>query len=310
MTRPLQDLHLSSLEIFCEAVRQGGFSAAAGSLGLTPAAVSRVVKRLEERLGVPLFIRSTRHISLTREGQSYYDCCKAVLETLQEKERSLREQNQAPAGLLRVSAPETFSHHILLPKLRSFCLAYDGLNIDLQISNSNVDFTKEGFDLCIRLIRGQTILNDTLIERPLGTVSTGFYASKTYLDQFGEPQNLEDLRHHACIFFIPPGETRALPWHGLDLEHARVFMGQSQVRVFDSFVACREYALHHGGIAQLFNFCVAEQVQSGQLIPILKQVPSQEGWRFSILYASGKRRSAKIKAFADFVQRESRIALF
>ena len=209
MSRRLESLQLGSIELFCKAAELGGFTAAAESLGVTPAAVSRSVGRLEARLGVRLFARTTRQIRLTEEGRGYFEQCRQALARIAEAERVLAGQQAVPTGLLRLSVPTTYGHYRLLPLLPGFLARYPQVRVDLQIVNRNVDLIEEDYDLAIR--RGPP-QDSRLVARKLEDASLGLFAAPAYLRQRGWPRDLTDLPHHDCIQFVLPSTGRPAPW--------------------------------------------------------------------------------------------------
>ena len=144
MQRRFDDILLGSIELFCLAAELGGFTAAAVAAGVTPAAVSRSVARLEQRLGVRLFVRTTRQIRLTDGGKAYFEQCREALNQLAEAERQVTGGQSMPAGPLRISAPTPYAHHRLLPLLGEFRARYPQVTVDIHVSNRNIDFADEG----------------------------------------------------------------------------------------------------------------------------------------------------------------------
>ncbi|MFN6996667.1 MAG: LysR family transcriptional regulator, partial [Aquincola tertiaricarbonis] len=135
MARSFDPVQLGSIELFCKAAELGSFTAAAEALGVTPAAVSRSIARLEQRLGVRLFVRTTRSIRLTEDGALYRAECQQALEQIAEAERAITGRQTTPTGLLRISVPTTYAHHRLLPLLPAFAQAYPGVALELNIGS-------------------------------------------------------------------------------------------------------------------------------------------------------------------------------
>lgn len=147
MKRQFDDILLGSIELFCLAAECGSFTLAAQEAGITPAAVSRSVSRLEERLGVRLFTRTTRNINLTEAGKNYFQQCYQALLQLREAERDVMGKQNDPSGTLRISLPTTYGHYRILPLLPQFRAQYPKVKVDIHLSNRNVDFVSEGW-LC------------------------------------------------------------------------------------------------------------------------------------------------------------------
>ncbi|RYZ87536.1 MAG: LysR family transcriptional regulator, partial [Moraxellaceae bacterium] len=208
MTRLFNEVMLSSIELFCLCAEQGSFTAAAVIAGITPAAVSRNIARLEQRLGVTVFTRSTRRINLTDAGQVYFQRCKEVLGQLADAERELTGNQLSPTGVVRISVPTPFGHFRVVPLLPLFTARYPGVRLEVQLSNQNVDLTGP-FDLAIR---GRNLADSNLIVRHLEHAQLVTVASPQYLAQAGRPETLEQLRLHNCIQFQLPSTGQPIPW--------------------------------------------------------------------------------------------------
>jgi DNA-binding transcriptional LysR family regulator len=300
MTRSFEPMQLGSIELFCRAAELGGFTAAAVAAGVTPAAVSRSVGRLEARLGVRLFVRSTRQIKLTDDGRLYFEQCQQALAQIAEASRAVAGQQNVAAGLLRISAPSTYAHHRLFALLPKFMAQHPLVQVEISVSNRNIDFVDEGFDLAIRLGTPQ---DSRLVARKLEDASLGVFASADYLKQHGTPKTLADLKQHHCIQFVMPRTGRPLPWlfreNGADLERS---LGGS-LRVLDDVLGCVNHARAGGGLVQIYHFIAQHAVQRGELVEVLKR----HGGRtrpFSILYPHNRQLSARVRAFVDFLTTE------
>src|SRR5262245_52611998 len=164
MTRRFDDLMLGSLELFCLAAEHGSFTLAAQAAGLNPAAVSRTIARLEDRLGVRLFVRTTRRIHLTEGGRTYFEHCRQALSLMRDAESRVTGEQQAPSGLLRISVASPYGHYRVLPLLARFRSRYTQVEFEVHMGNRNIDFTAEDFDLAIR---GRKPPDATLIARKL-----------------------------------------------------------------------------------------------------------------------------------------------
>ncbi|MCM5678107.1 LysR family transcriptional regulator [Schlegelella sp. S2-27] len=297
MTRSFDPIQLGSIEIFCKAAELGGFTPAAEALGLTPPAVSRSVQRLEARLGVRLFARTTRRVRLTDDGRLYYEQCRQALAQIEEAQRALSGQRGEVRGTLRVSVPSTYGHHRLLPRLPLFLQRHPEVSVDVQIANRNVDFIEEGYDVAIR--RGEP--QDTrLVARLLEHATLGVFASPDYLRRHGTPGTLDDLDRHLCIQFVLPSTGRALPWYfrdgGQDVER-RV---ASRLCCLEDVVGCLNLARSGGGLAQGYHFVAATDLARGALLEVL-QGHGGRSWPFYALYPQHRHLSARVRAFVDFL---------
>ena len=299
MARSFDPVQLGSIELFCKAAELGSFTAAAEALGVTPAAVSRSIARLEQRLGVRLFVRSTRSIRLTGDGELYRTECQQALEQIAEAERAITGHQRTPSGLLRISVPTTYAHHRLLPLLPAFNAAYPGVALELNISNRNVDLVDDGYDLVIRLGEPQ---DSRLIARKLEDATLGLFASPAYLLARGTPQRLQDLAAHDCIQFILPSTGRPLPWLLRDGDEGGVVEHhfKSNRQVHEDVLGVVTWARAGGGISQIYHFIAEEALRRGELVEVLPQL-SGATRPFSILYPQNRHLSARVRAFVEFL---------
>jgi DNA-binding transcriptional LysR family regulator len=293
---------LSAIAIFCKAAQLSNFTEAAKAIALTPAAVSRSISRLEDRLGVKLFRRTTRRVSLTDDGRAYFEQCRVALTQIEDAERSISGQQSTPRGVLRISAPTTYAHYRLLPRIGEFRKRYPQIQLDINVSNRNIDFVEEGYDVAIRL--GQPP-DSRLVARKLEDASLVFCASVKYLRKFGTPKSLSDLRgssQHTLLPFVMPSTGKVLPWlareDGVDID----FLPRSVIAVSDDPLACVSLARAAAGIAQTFAWVTAAHRDhaSDELVEILKH----SGGRtrpFYLLYPQNKHLSAKVRALTDFL---------
>jgi DNA-binding transcriptional LysR family regulator len=297
MNRQFDDLMLGSLELFCTAAELGGFTAAATAAGVTPAAVSRTVARLEERLGVRLFVRTTRQIRLSEAGQAYYEQCRQVLNQLVEAEREVSGRQVSPSGLLRISVPTTYGHHRLLPRLPAFRERYPDIRVDVHVSNRNIDFAAEGYDLAVRV---RAPADSTLIARHLEDAELVLVASPDYLRRCGEPQSLDELARHDCIQFELPSSGRPIAWlfreDGQDVE--RLTSGSTSCA--DDVLAGVTLARHGAGIFQAYRFTVEEELRQGRLVELLKPFGGRSR-PFNLLYPHQRFVPLRVRCFVDFL---------
>ncbi|MBT2325879.1 LysR family transcriptional regulator [Variovorax paradoxus] len=297
MNRHFDDLMLGSLELFCLAAEHGGFTAAATIAGVTPAAVSRTVARLEERLGVRLFLRTTRQIRLSEAGRAYYEQCRQALNQLVDAGREVSGQQVAPSGLLRISAPTTYGHHRLLPLLPQFRARYPDIRVEVHVSNRNIDFAAEGYDLAVRV---RAPGDSTLVARHLEDFELVLVAAPDYLRRHGEPQALEDLRAHECIQFELPSSGRGIPWlFRKELQDIEMSTSGGYL-CSDDVVAGVTLARHGAGIFQAYRFVVEDDLRQGQLIELLKPFGGRSR-PFNLLYPQLRFVPLRVRTFVDFL---------
>lgn len=297
MSRQLEDLMLGSLELFCLAAELGGFAAAAQRAGVTPAAVSRSVARLERRLGVRLFARTTRRIRLTDQGRAYHVHCRQALNQLIEAEREATGQQLQPSGTVRLSVPTPLGHRWILPLLPTFRARYPEVQLDIHIGNRNVDFVAEGFDLAVR---GRTPPDSGLVARRLLDSPLVVVAAPEYLARAGTPTRLEDLIHHDCIQFELPSSGQRVPWlfrrDGEDVEIAT----EGGLCCSDDVLGTITLACHGGGLLQVPLFMVEDELADGRLAEMLTSFAGRTR-AFSLVYPAGRHMPLRVRVLVDFL---------
>jgi DNA-binding transcriptional LysR family regulator len=270
---------------------------------VTPAAVSRSISRLEARLGVRLFARTTRSIRLTEGGRSYYEHCRQALTQLIEAEREVMGKQQEPAGTLRISLPTTYGHHRVLPLLPEFRARYPQVKVDIHLGNRNIDFVSEGYDMAIR-VRAQP--DSTLIARHLEDAPLVLVASPDYLARTGEPLSLEALAQHDCIQFELPSSGRRISW---------LFMEQGREReiISDGGYCCSEDVLggvtlakHGAGLFQTYRFIVERELADGSLVEVLQDFRGRSR-PFTLLYPQNRYVPLRVRAFIDYLMEYQRV---
>ncbi|MFZ5937228.1 LysR family transcriptional regulator [Pseudomonas putida] len=297
MTRYFDDLQLGSLELFCLAADTGSFTAAAAEAGVTPAAVSRSVARLEERLGVRLFVRTTRQMRLSDAGQAYYQQCRQALGQLVEAERQATGGQAVPSGRLRISAPTPYAHHRLLPLLPAFRQRYPQVQVDLHVSNRNVDFAEEPFDLAIR---GREPADSRLVARRLEDAELVVVATPGYLARMGTPQVPQDLAGHECIQFELASNGRRSPWR-FRIEGREVEMDtDGGFTCLGDFLATATLVRHGGGLMQAYRFTVQDALASGELVEVLGAYGGTSR-PFMLIYPQARHMPLRVRAFIDFL---------
>jgi DNA-binding transcriptional LysR family regulator len=297
MKRHFEDLQLGSIELFCLAAEASSFTAAAQVAGVTPAAVSRSISRLEERLGSRLFVRTTRSIRLTDGGRTFFEQCRQALTQLVEAQQEMMGAQSVPSGLLRISIPTTYGHHRILPLLPKFRALYPQVTVDIHISNRNIDFVAEGYDLAIR-VRAQP--DSTLIARLLEDARLVVVATPAYLQRAGMPQTLEDLPAHECIQYELPSNGRRISWLFQVDGKEREFAGEAGYSCSDDVLGGVTLAKHGAGLFQTYKFIVEEELANGSLVEVLQPYGGRSR-PFTLLYPHGRYVPHRVRAFVDFL---------
>lgn len=300
MKRNFDDLLLGSIELFCLAAELSSFTAAAAAASVTPAAVSRSVSRLEERLGVRLFVRTTRQIRLTDGGRLYFEQCRQALSQLVDAERLVTGGQAAPAGLLRISMPTPYAHYRVLPMLPQFRQLYPDVQVDVHLSNRNIDFADEGYDLAIR---GRAPDDSNLIARKLEDAALVLVAAPSYLKRAGKPKTLEDLQKHDCIQFELPSTGRKIPWSfQVDNKAVDIFTSGGYC-CSEDVLGVATLARSGAGLVQTYRYIVEKDLKQGDLVELMPQFGGTSR-PFILLYPHARHLSLRVRTFVDFLVKE------
>lgn len=294
--------NLGNITAFVTTARAGSFTAAADQLGLTKSAVGKAVSRLEERLGLKLFHRTTRSLSLTPDGERYLTSCQSALDILESAEAELTSHIARPAGRLRLDLPAAFGRQRILPILLDINRRYPELALTISFSERFVDLVEEGIDLVIRI--GELEDSSTLIARPLTTQKLVVCASPGYLAQHGYPQTPEDLAEHLTVVGLR--RNQAVSWllktaDGDDIRHTPPATHQ-----LGDGDAMLNAVLNDAGISQLPRWLVGKYLQSGALVELLEDYSGGE-MPINAVWARGRQLLPKIRFVVDeLVERGSR----
>ena len=292
--------YLGDVEVFIAVVEHGSFTAAAVALSTTPSVLSRAVSRLETRLGRQLLQRTTRRVGLTEAGRVYLEQARSAFSLLDEAERNGQGQEGDLTGRVRMSVPTTYGHYRLPPLLARFSQHYPRVQVDLNITNRNVDLIAEGFDLAIRL--GQ-MPDSGLVARKLEDAALLLVASPAYLHRMGTPQTLDDLHRHMCLPFILPRTGRIAPWVFREDERDVDWLPASTIETSDDVLGVVSLAEHGMGICQSYEFIVQDRIQRGQLVEVLPHLRGRSR-PFSVIFAPHRRQSAATRAMIDLLTKQ------
>lgn len=258
------------VQLFVEVVEAGGFAKAGQRLSLTRSAVGKAIARLEDRLGVQLFQRTTRSQCLTEDGQQYYERCLRAIEELRVGEVMLENGQREVAGKLRVTLPVLFGRHCVAPILRSYARQHPKLELELHLSDRSVDLIAEGFDLAVR--NGVVANGSSLRSRRLLSQRKVLCVSQDYLAAHGEPRTLEDLADHALLPYWRNGH--GLVWRLPNAQGQLVDVAVSSRMRLNDLEVIAAAATEGMGLAWLPYWLVRERMQRGELVEIWGDRPS------------------------------------
>lgn len=294
MARP--DINRSGeLEVFVRVIETGGFSAAARSLDMTPSAVSKLVARLEQRLGTRLLQRSTRQLQLTPEGCAFYERGLRVLADLEEAERCASAHAE-PRGRLRVNANVPFGQHFLLPLLPMFLQQHPQVGVDLTLTDEVIDLLEQRTDVAVR---AGPLKSSSLVARRLGATRMMIVASPGYAQRHDLPGNVDDLQTHNRLDI---GHARAMQGWPL-LQGGQVLRvptsGNARASNGD---ALRQLVLGGLGLARLAAFQVRDDIAAGRLLPVLEEAnPGDLEEVHAVFLGQGGYLPLRVRAFLDFL---------
>jgi DNA-binding transcriptional LysR family regulator len=285
------------LDAFVAAVDEASFSGAARRLGLTPAAVSKSVARLEEGLGVRLFQRSTRSLSMTAEGERLYRQVRLPWSEIGDALTGLRQDGGKPAGTLKVSLAPAVGRLYVVPLLEGFLKRYPDVVPDLHFENRQVDLIAEGFDVAIG---GGIELTESLIARELAPVQIVVAAAPAYLARHTAPAQPAELSRHRCLLRRSIGSGRVVPWNLRNGAGQEVVAEVHPAAFFDDPDAMARAAACGMGIAMLPLPHAAALLESGELVRVLPEWHGQTR-PMCIYYSSRKLVPAKVRVFVDYI---------
>jgi DNA-binding transcriptional LysR family regulator len=263
--------NLDGVAVFVEAAEAGSFVRAAQSLALSRSAVGKAIARMEERLGVRLFQRTTRSQSLTEEGKIYYERCQRALAELRAGAMMLESGRKEVTGKIRISMPALFGRYCVAPVLLDLARRHPALELDMRFSDQLVDIISEGYDLAVRNhVLG---MGSALQSRRIANQRKVICASPDYLALHGSPTSLADLVGHEALVYWHRGQI--YPWTFLDAQD-KVLTPQLTWRLqFDSYEVMADAAIKGMGIACLPAWLVHERMRGGQLVPLLQDVQTE-----------------------------------
>lgn len=286
---------IDDIQVFCQVVDTGSFTAAGEALGRSKGAVSKAVSRLEADLGVRLLHRTTRRQTLTDAGERFQARAAPVLEELAGAMREAREQADRPSGHLRVSAPAFFGSEILSRLVGGFRERYPDITLELRCSNRFVDLVAERFDAAIRIAAPE---DSSLVMRKLADIPMVFCASPDYLDRHGRPDAPADLSQHHCLIYT--GSARPREWLALDAEGQTHRIAVNGPIHTNDDATLRQAAIDGIGICRMPKLFLGDALDDGRLVQIWPdgRAPAVT---LAVVYPSRRELPAKVRAWIDFL---------
>lgn len=287
---------VTSLEVFAKVAGSGSLSAAARAMGLSQTMVTKHVAALEARLGVKLFHRSTRRLSLTEGGRHYLESIERILAELEAADSAVSADRFEPRGTLRLNAPVSFGTRQVAPLLDEFTRRHPHLTVDLGLNDRLVDLAEEGWDLTVRI---GTLEDSTLLARRIVGCSTLLAAAPAYLKAHGTPKTVADLALHNCLGYTLSRTTRPDRWaFGSQGDTVITISGTMRSNNGD---ALRAAAIAGQGIIYQPTFILDDDLRAGTLVPVELDQPTVQFGGIYAVYLPERNPPAKVRAFIDFM---------
>ncbi|CAN7772947.1 LysR family transcriptional regulator [Variovorax sp. LjRoot290] len=292
---------LEGLIAFIAVAEERGFSAAGVRLGVTPSAVSQSIRALEKRLGITLFNRTTRSVSLTEIGESYLERVRPAVVELTTASEELGREAEHPSGLLRLNVPRAGYTIGLQPVLRRFLDRFPDVRLEVRIENQLVDIVGQGFDAGVRF--GDLVEKDMIAMKIGPPIEANVIAAPDYLRQHGVPEHPRDLLAHNCIGFRHVSSGQVERWH-LARGGETFNMAISGRLTINDSSALVQAALDGLGIAYMINGYIDGLIEQGRLVRLLTDwSPPLPG--LTLYYPDRRRVPAKLRALIDFLRTEA-----
>ncbi|HBD90589.1 MAG: LysR family transcriptional regulator [Rhodobacteraceae bacterium GWE1_64_9] len=296
------DNRIGEMAVFVRVVELGSFTAAARALFMTPSSVSKLIRRLEGRLTLRLFDRSTRLLVLTEDGQRYYESATRLIAELDEVEAALSRDARRASGTVRVNASVPFGTLCLEPLLPAFWQAFPGLAVDLSLTDDVVDIYLDRTDVAFRV---GPLADSSLMARRIGTARRLIVAAPSYLAQHGTPLVIEDLERHNCLGF---NFRRARPVWQL---HDGGRLVDRQIRgtlLANNGETVRRLCVAGAGLARLGDFHVADDIAAGRLVQVLSETEG-DSEDVNAVFLGGLHVPHRLRLFLDFMVPRLQVAL-
>ena len=289
------------MEVFVAVIETGGFSAAARQVRLSPSAVSKLIARLEARLGTRLFNRSTRQFQLTPEGCTFYEAAKRILADLSEAEQRAGV-GEKPAGRVRISTSASYFNHVLAPIVPQFMALYPAVTLDISLTDTLVDLLAERTDIAIRT---GPLKTSSLIARKLGETSRTIVAAASYLEKHGEPRHVPDLNSHNLLGF---SYVRSQSGWTLRADNETVVVPVTGGIQISDGEGVRRLAVTGTGLAMLAEFTVRDDIAAGRLVPVLSHCNTGDTEVFYAVYVGeGGPLPSRVRVVLDFLSEHGRV---
>ena len=288
---------LQQLLAFAQTVRRGSFAGAARDLGSSPSTLAKSVARLEAGLGVKLFHRTTRQVSLTADGERLFHRCERVLAELEDLQADAAGTRAAPSGTLRVSLPIVYGRRFVMPLLATLRRQHPALTLEVRLHDGFADLVRDGIDLAVRM---GALSDSSLVARRIDWQHLVLVASPDYLEANGTPRRLEDLKTHQAVAFRMPSTGRSRPWQLRQRRRTVEMLPAPAVQVSDTEALATAARLGLG-LAQLPDYVVQDDLARGELVPVLPELQPAP-MPISAVFPSGRLVPPRVRVLLDALE--------
>ena len=285
----------AEMTVFARAVERGSFAAVADDLGLSPSAVSKLITRLELRLGVRLLIRTTRRLALTAEGELFLDRSRKILDAIEAAEAEIAFARRGAQGHLRVHAFPTFAVDHLSVALPTFFARYPRVTFEFSVTNREINLIDDNVDIALQVGR---LGRSSFVARKIADLTQIVCASPAYLARYGRPAHPSDLAQHGCLTLSHMADSRIWQFATRG-EAVRVDVGGQAAA--DSAHMLLNLAIAGAGIIRFGDIIVSQAIRDGLLVPLLEDWQEPGSFPMWVVHQAGRQRVPRIKAFIDFL---------
>ena len=285
------------MRVFVRVAETGSFTKTADELGLPRATVSIAVQQLESTLGARLLHRTTRRVQLTQDGTALLERCRTLLADMEEVEGLFRRNPHQVAGKLKVDVPSRLGRMVISPALPDFFARYPNIELELGVTDRNIDLVREGVDCAIR---AGNLADSSLVSRKLAEMAVANCASKAYIAEHGMPLRIADLEHHWAVNYASPTTGRVLPWEYVENGVEKTLAMRSKVTVNNAEIYLAS-CLSGMGLIQVPGCDLIEYYQSGELVDVLPHLRPSPMPVYA-LYPHRRHLSRRVQAFIEWLQ--------
>ncbi|AXI04536.1 LysR family transcriptional regulator [Aquirhabdus parva] len=290
---------LQAMQVFVRVCESGSFTHASDVLGISRAAASNAIQQLEGQLQTRLLNRTTRHVQLTADGQTYFERCIRLLADFAETQVLFQQSDQKPRGKLRVDVPSRIARCVIVPALPDFFERYPDIELQLDVTDRQIDLFREGVD-CV--VRGGQSQDHNLISVNLGMLAQSNCASPSYIDHYGLPLAIEDLEKHWMVSYASPLTGQVYDWEYQRNGILKTINMKSRLTVnnVEAYIASAIAGL---GLIQIPSYDVAAEIKQGMLMPVLLDYPPDQ-LQLNILYPRWRQLSQPVQVFTAWMREQ------